>query len=87
MSDIAVDSERGDSRSTRWWRMFGNEVPRDEIVFFVQVVMCYIIIITSIVNLSTKNGDSNLWTALLGSATGYLLPSPTMQRIKDPASR
>ena len=37
----------------------------------------------SIYNLTAGHGDSNLWTALLSSSLGYLLPNPTLRRNDD----
>ena len=58
------------------WNILGKKLPADEVVFFSQVVLVYIIIITCIVNLSCQTGDSNLWTCLMSSCLGYLLPNP-----------
>ena len=99
MSSIVLDPEQDplqqtdevDSHSisplqtTKSWWVCGNELPRDEIVFFAQVIISYIVIVTCIVNLSLQNGDSNLWTALLSCTLGYLLPSPSLQTDKTPA--
>ncbi len=60
------------------WRICGNECPKAEIVFLCQVVVLYFVIAVSIYNLTKGQGDSNLWTALLSSCLGYLLPSPSM---------
>ena len=60
------------------WRLCGNECPKAEIVFLCQVVVLYFVIAVSIYNLTRGQGDSNLWTALLSSCLGYLLPSPSM---------
>jgi hypothetical protein len=60
----------------------GNPIPKVEVVFFTQIIIIYIVIVTCIVNLSIGNGDSNLWTALLSSSLGYLLPNPTVKRSK-----
>jgi len=62
------------------WKFLGRHVPKTEIVFFSQVIILYIVIITCIVNLSRGSPDSNLWTALLSSSLGYLLPNPSMKR-------
>ncbi len=68
--------------------MAGNEslktwsVYKNEIVFISQVLIVYIVVFTSIVNLSINNGDSNLWIALLGSCLGYILPSPKLKATK-----
>ena len=61
------------------WPVFGTRVPRDEITFFAQVIIVYVVIVTCIINLSIGNGESNLWTALLSSCLGYILPSPKMK--------
>ena len=65
------------------WTVLGRRIPRSEMVYFTQVIMCYIVILVCIGNLSFANGDSNLWTALLSSTLGYLLPSPTMKTYKN----
>ena len=58
------------------WYILGKEVPKLEVIFFAQVFILYIIIITSIVNLSV-NGEKALWVSLLSSSLGILLPTPT----------
>jgi len=68
------------SSSIRDWKLFGKNVPKNEVIFICQVVVLYIIILTCIVNLSLANGDSNLWTALLSSSLGIMLPAPTLSR-------
>ena len=68
------------SRNSEDWRLFGTNVTRSEVVYISQVILIYIIVITCIVNLSIKVGDSNLWTALLSSCLGYLLPNPTLKK-------
>ena len=65
-------------RATRLWDVFGRRVPRSEIVFFCQTFIIYVVVVTSLVNLTLKNGPINLWTALLGSCLGYLLPHPSI---------
>ena len=71
-----------DNSSEASWYIFGKRVPKVEAVFFTQIIILYIVIITCIVNLSIKNGDSNLWTALLSSSLGYILPNPTIKQSK-----
>ena len=65
-------------RATRLWDVFGRRVPRSEIVFFCQTFIIYVVVVTSLVNLTLKNGPINLWIALLGSCLGYLLPHPSI---------
>lgn len=65
------------------WRFCGYGLDKTQVVYFSQIIIIYIIIITCILNLSLKNGDSNLWTALLSSSLGYLLPSPKLKVVKN----
>lgn len=74
--------ERPKSTSTESWRFLGSKLPKSEIVYFCQMTVVYIIIITSIVNLSLKNGSSELWISLLSSAIGYVLPNPSLKADK-----
>jgi hypothetical protein len=62
------------------WRFFGRRIPKGEVVFATQTLMLYIVIIVCLVNLTMGRDDSNLWTALLSSSLGLMLPSPTMKR-------
>ena len=58
----------------------GTECPKEEIVLFCQVIILYTVIVVSIYNLTVRPGDSTLWTALLSSSLGYLLPNPSLKR-------
>lgn len=49
--------------------------------FWSQVIIIYIVVVTCIINLSIDNGNSNLWTALLSSSLGYLLPNPKLKKL------
>ena len=59
------------------------------IVFFSQVIICYIIILTSlscIVSVAAISKEySNLFLTLTSSAVGYLLPSPTIKAETPPS--
>lgn len=67
----------------RHWAFFGRKIPKSEFVFFCQVLLIYIVVITSIVNLTINGGEEGkLWTALLSSSIGYLLPSPSLDKTK-----
>ena len=54
-------------------------MPRAEIVYLCQIVVILTIVFASIYNLSQGEGDQQLWTALLSSCMGYLLPNPTIK--------
>ena len=61
----------------------GSVYPKSEIVYFCQVLIIFIVVCTSIVNLTLYKDDEasgKLWTALLSSSIGYLLPNPSMKR-------
>ena len=62
------------------WHIFGRECPKEEIVFLCQVIILYTVIVVSIYNLTVAHDDSTLWTALLSSSLGYLLPNPSLKR-------
>ena len=67
------------------WQVFGRKVPKSEIVFFSQVIICYIIILVCIGCLAIGKPSSNdyLFTILTSSTLGYLLPSPKIHREKN----
>ena len=62
------------------WILFGKKIAKAETVFFSQIIVIYIIIFTCVINLSLGNENSNLWTALLSSSLGYLLPNPKIKK-------
>ena len=64
------------------WNVFGSNVPKEEIVFFTQVILIYIIAITSIVNLTMEAKHETLWTSLLSASLGYMLPAPQLNNLK-----
>ena len=76
---IHVPKEETQSNGERW-HFLGTRVPQAEIVYFCQMLIVYIIIITSIINLSLENGSSELWISLLSSCIGYSLPSPKLKK-------
>ncbi len=65
------------------WHIFGTACPKEEIVFLCQVVVLYTVILVSICNLTFGHHDPTLWTALLSSSLGYLLPSPMLKHDKE----
>ena len=71
---------RGDTASVQ------SAIGRDRIVknrftFFAQIIVVYIvvIIITSLVQISLRSPDKELWLILLSSSIGYILPSPGLK--------
>ena len=63
------------------WHLFGAECPKEEIVFFLS--SHYLVhghCGQHIQPDCRTHGDSTLWTALLSSSLGYLLPNPSLKR-------
>ena len=76
----AEEDDEVDAKATDSWHIFGRECPKEEIVFLCQVIILYTVIVVSIYNLTVAHDDSTLWTALLSSSLGYLLPNPSLKR-------
>lgn len=77
-----MDTPDASRVNSKVWTMFGREIPKAEIVFFSQTLMIYIVVITSLANLTQEHEDSKLWIALLGTSLGYLLPNPALDSKK-----
>ena len=69
------------SSLTDSFKLFGKNVRKGQVVFIFQVIILYIVIITCIINLSLKNGTSELWVSLLSYSLGCLLPSPKIKKV------
>ena len=70
---------------TRSWSCCSRRVPKEEIVFFCQVILVYIVagIALSQIALKPDGPQTTLWTALLSSSLGYLLPAPQLKNNKN----
>ena len=89
MASCAIDEEKemgqrhghviSDNSSDRSWHLLGKRLPKSEIVFFSQVILIYIVVVTAIVNLSVYKDNNRLWISLLSGALGYLLPNPRLK--------
>ena len=83
MNDIETNTSFPSDSESRWteerWHLLGTSVPKTEIVYFSQMIIVYVIIITSITNLSLQNGSTELWISLLSSCIGYALPNPKLK--------
>ena len=55
------------------------KIPKNRWSFFAQIVVVYTIIITSLILLSLKSLDKELWLILLSSSVEYILPSPGLK--------
>ena len=75
ITGVAAEDDEVDAKAAD-----GRECPKEEIVFLCQVIILYTVIVVSIYNLTVAHDDSMLWTALLSSSLGYLLPNPSLKR-------
>ena len=51
----------------------------DLILFTVQVAIIFIVVCTSLLNLSLGYSNQNLWTVVLTSSLGYVMPNPKLK--------
>jgi hypothetical protein len=78
-----VVQESGSTQSgSSNWPLLGSKLPKLEIVFFTQVILLYIVIGVSLVNLSIGRTEE-LWILLLCSCLGYILPNPSLKSRKQ----
>jgi hypothetical protein len=86
VEDGCSSSERshGGSSSSNW-RCYGRNLPKSEVVFFTQIILIYIVCVCSLVNLSLGN-KNQLWTILLTSCLGYLMPNPSLKKQHAPTA-
>ena len=64
-------------------KLFGNSCPNSTFVFICQIIVVFTVICASIYNLSTNSEDKTLWTSLLSSCIGYILPQPVIKKVKN----
>lgn len=82
-----VDIDHSSSKSeanqsdldSRYWHMWGNSISKQGAVYFFQVFLIYIIVLTCIINLSLGKDEQKIWIVLLSSSLGYLLPNPSIK--------
>lgn len=79
-----MDNSSSDENESNWI-VCCNELPKKEVIFFVQVVIIYIVILSCIVNLSLQLGNQALWSSLLSGCLGYILPSPKFSKKRNDA--
>jgi len=65
------------THSNEWITCCGR-VQKDQVVFLFQVVIAYLVIITSLVNITFSSENTCLWATLASGTIGYLLPSPSI---------
>jgi len=56
-----------------------NVCKADLILFSVQVALIFVVVCTSLINLTFGYGNQNLWTVVLTSSLGYVMPNPKIK--------
>ncbi len=79
-----IDDTDNDNTSvnSNIWTIFGYKFPKSEIVYFSQIIICYIIIIVCLFCLVIGKPSTNdyLYTILTTTSLGYLLPNPKLKK-------
>ena len=65
------------------WSIFSKKLPKEEIIFFAQVFLIYIVVIVCLINLSITSESQSVWSTLLSGSIGYLLPAPKISKKKN----
>ena len=80
--EIGIDNtdKRGVVQGSGVWTVLGREFPRSEVVFFSQMIVILVVVLASVYNLTVGHDSATLWTALLSSCLGYILPNPSIPR-------
>lgn len=51
----------------------------DVVLFTFQVLIIFVVICASLINLSFQWGNQNLWTVILTGSLGYIMPNPKLK--------
>jgi len=82
-ADRSVLSDRSDTVSNGKWIFCGTKYRRQQVVYFSQITLIYVVVISAITNLSLQIPPQSLWISLLASCIGYLMPQPTIEPNKN----
>lgn len=85
-------ADGSESESTPHWKLCGERFPREEIVYFCQILMLYSVIVVGLVNLtmwwSTDDAAwKQFWIGTVSGGIGYLLPQPRMSKSLQTVAR
>jgi hypothetical protein len=51
----------------------------DVVLFTFQVILIFVVVCVSLMNLSLQWGNQNLWTVVLTDSLGYIMPNPKLK--------
>jgi hypothetical protein len=64
------------------WRVCYSSFPKEQVIYIVQVVIAYIVIIISLVNLCISSENCTIWATLISGCIGYLFPAPSLNNVE-----
>ena len=73
-----MDSPPSGRLSVRW-----NEITHRHIIYYCQITVICVIVITCLLNLSLSDDKDCVWSTLLSACIGYLLPPPKLKKFKN----
>ncbi len=79
-AEETLNGQSSKGKSNVGWFSDCSTPTSNELVYLSQMLFVFIVILTSLYNLTTKTGDDSLWTALLTSCLGYILPNPKINK-------
>lgn len=86
---VATQSVDHNTSSSSKWYVCGEEFPKAQVVFTCQIILIYIVTMVSLINLTlplyintsrASSSSTQLWTAMLCSCLGYILPHPKIHQ-------
>ena len=78
MDSKAVDVLQVNEDPEENWRMCCSVLHTAEVVFFVQIIFLFTIMIFSMVQIINKVDNQEIYFSLLSSCIGIIIPSPTI---------
>jgi len=68
------------------WTVCRSKVPKQEVIFFCQLITSFTVVVAALLNLSLTDRDKALWSTLIGAVLGYLVPNPSIRRKNNNSS-
>jgi len=80
--DSKVDVLAVNDNAEENWQMCCSVLHKAEVVFFVQIIFLFTIMIFSMVQIISKVDNQEIYFSLLSSCIGIIIPSPTISAKK-----
>ena len=80
--DSKVDVLHVNENAEENWQMCCSVLHKAEVVFFVQIIFLFTIMIFSMVQIISKVDNQEIYFSLLSSCIGIIIPSPTISAKK-----